>query len=215
MGLPEILEFIAVGFKVDRFKTLRSSVGIIIGVMAIFVMLSVGERLYSGVYSQFSTFNLDTIQVSPGTFNFGPGSQTSIRIPQESAKFTDKDTKALENIVGIKAVVPETSANVVISFRDKNSSASVTGVEPKKETDLNSKIDLGRFLTDSDYKSIVVGSGTSNSLFRMKITPGNVIRLYYQDRYMDFKGHRNAKGSTADIHAWPWKQLKYPNVYRS
>lgn len=187
MKLPDVLEFIAIGFKADRFKTLMSSLGIIIGVMAIVVMLSVGEGLYSGVSSQFSTFNLDVIRVAPGTFNFGPGTQPSIRVPQEPAKFTDKDTKVLENIVGIKTVAPETSTNVVISFRDKNASASLTGVDPTKEPDLKSKIDLGRFLTSSDYKSIVIGSGVSDGLFRMKITPGNVIRLYYQDHYMDFK----------------------------
>ena len=187
MKLADMLEYIAVGFKADRFKTLMSSLGIIIGVMAIVVMLSVGEGLYSGVSSQFSALNLDVIRVIPGTFNFGPGAQPSFRTPQEPAKFTDKDTKALENIVGIKTVAPETSSNVVIRFRDKNASASLTGVEAKKEDDIKSKIALGRFLTDSDYKSIVVGSGISNGLFRMTITPGNKIRLYYQDRYMDFK----------------------------
>lgn len=187
MKISDMLEYIAVGFKADRFKTLMSSLGIIIGVMAIVVMLSVGEGLYSGVSSQFSTLNLDVIRVIPGTFNFGPGAQPSFRTPQEPAKFTDKDTKALENIVGIKTVAPETSANVVINFRDKNASASLTGVDPRKEDDVKSKIALGRFLTDSDYKSIVIGSGISNGLFRMSITPGNKIRLYYQDRYMDFK----------------------------
>jgi putative ABC transport system permease protein len=187
MKLPDMIEFIAVGFRADRFKTLMSSLGIIIGVMAIVVMLSVGEGLYSGVSSQFSTLNLDVIRVMPGTFNFGSSAQPSFRTPQEPAKFTDKDTKVLENVVGIKTVAPETSASVVIRFRDKNSSASLTGVEPKKETDLNSKIALGRFLTDSDYKSIVIGSGISDGLFRMTITPGNKIRLYYQDRYMDSK----------------------------
>jgi putative ABC transport system permease protein len=187
MKLPDMLEFIAVGFKADRFKTLMSSLGIIIGVIAIVVMLSVGEGLYSGVSSQFSALNLDVIRVIPGTFNFGPGAHSSFRTPQEPAKFTDKDTKALENIVGIKTVAPETSANVVIHFRDKNASASLTGGDPKKEDDVRSKIVLGRFLTDSDYKSIVIGSGVSSGLFRMQITPGNKIRLYYQDRFMDFK----------------------------
>jgi putative ABC transport system permease protein len=187
MKLPDMLEFIAVGFKADRFKTLMSSLGIIIGVMAIVVMLSVGEGLYSGVSSQFSALNLDVIRVIPGTFNFGPGAQPAFRTPQEPAKFTDKDTKAIENVVGVKNVAPETSANVVIRFRDKNASASLTGVDPKKEIDLNSKIALGRFLTDSDYKSVVIGSGISNGIFRMDITPGNKVRLYYQDHYMDFK----------------------------
>lgn len=181
-----MLEFIAVGFKADKFKTLMSSLGIIIGVMAIVVMLSVGQGLYSGVSSQFSTFNLDVVRVIPGTFNFGPGNQMN-RPSDEPAKFTDKDTKALENIVGVKNVAPQTSAGVIISFRNKNSSASLTGVDPKKEYDIKSKVAQGRFLTDSDYKSIVIGSGVSEGLFRLKITPGNRIRLYYQDHYMDFK----------------------------
>lgn len=186
MKLPDMLEFIAVGFKADKFKTLMSSLGIIIGVMAIVVMLSVGQGLYSGVSSQFSTFNLDVVRVIPGTFNFGPGNQMN-RPSDEPAKFTDKDTKALENIVGVKNVAPQTSAGVIISFRNKNSSASLTGVDPKKEYDIKSKVAQGRFLTDSDYKSIVIGSGVSEGLFRLKITPGNRIRLYYQDHYMDFK----------------------------
>ncbi|MDD1753521.1 MAG: ABC transporter permease [Methanotrichaceae archaeon] len=186
MKLSDTLEYIAVSFTADRFKTLMSSLGIIIGVMAIVVMLSVGEGLYSGVSSQFSTLNLDIVHVIPGTIHFGEGGQP-IRPSEEPAKFSDKDTKALENIAGIKTVAPQTSANVVLSFRDKNASASLIGVDPKKEDDVKSKIELGRFLSDSDYKSIVVGNGVSEDLFRMKITPGNKIRLYYQDRYMDFK----------------------------
>ena len=63
--------------------------------------------------------------------------------------------------MGVKNVAPETSANVVIAFRDKNASASLTGVDPEKEDDLKSKVALGRFLTDSDYKSIVIGNGVS------------------------------------------------------
>jgi len=185
MRLADMLEFISVGFKADRFKTLMSSLGIIIGVMAIVVMLSVGEGLYSGVSSQFSTLNLDIIHVIPGSFNFG-GGQPSFRTPQEPAKFTDKDTKAIENVVGVTNVAPQTSASVVINFRDKNASAGLTGIDPKKENDLRSKVGSGRFLTSSDYKSIVIGSGISQSLFRMMITPGNKVRLYYQDRYMDF-----------------------------
>ena len=107
MNLPDILEFIAVGFKADRFKTLMSSLGIIIGVMAIVVMLSVGEGLYSGVSSQFSTLDLDMIRVMPGSAHFGgPGSDQANRNPAEPAKFTEKDTKVLENVVGVKNVAP-------------------------------------------------------------------------------------------------------------
>jgi len=185
MKLPDMLEFIAVGFKADRFKTLMSSLGIIIGVMAIVVMMSVGEGLYSGVSSQFSTLDLDVIRVMPGSANFGgPGQQSNN--PAEPAKFTDKDTKVLENVVGVKNVAPQTSASVVIAFRSTNASASLMGVDPDKEADTKEKVEQGRFLTSSDYKSIVIGQGVSQELFRMKITPGNKIRLYHKDTYMDF-----------------------------
>ena len=188
MKIHDMLEFIAVGFKADRFKTLMSSLGIIIGVLAIVVMLSVGEGLYSGVSSQFSTLNLDVIRVVPGSAHFGgPGAGQAARNPAEPAKFTDKDTKALENVVGVTNVAPQTSANVVVSFREKNASAGLTGVDPDREKDLKGKVAQGRFLTGSDYKSILIGSGVSQDLFRMKVTPGNRIRLYYQDHYMDFK----------------------------
>ena len=122
----------------------------------------------------------------PGSFQFGGNNQAS-RNPQEPAKFTDKEIKVLENVVGVKNVAPETSSNVVIAFRDKNASASVTRVDPDKEATLKDKVARGRFLSGSDYKSIVIGSKTSQDLFRMKITPGNKIRLFYKNRYMDFK----------------------------
>jgi len=125
--------------------------------------------------------------VSPGSARFGgPGAGQENRNAAEPARFTEKDTKALENIVGVKNVAPKTSANVVVAFRNTNASASVTGVDPDKEETLKGKVASGRFLTGSDYRSIVIGSGVSQDLFRMKITPGNKIRLYLQDRYMDF-----------------------------
>ena len=187
MKLRDMLEYISVGFEADRFKTLMSSLVIIIGVMAIVVMLSVGQGLYSGVSSQFSVFDIDVIRVIPGTFNFGGGGGQINRIAEEPAKFTEKDTKILENVVGVKNVAPETSANVIVSFRDKNSTAVVMGIDPKKEDDVKAKVELGRFLTSSDYRSIVIGSGVSDGLFRMKVIPGNRIRLYSLDGYMDFK----------------------------
>lgn len=186
MLLLDMLELIAAGFRADRFKTLMSSLGIIIGVTAIVVMLSVGEGLYSGVSSQFSTLDLDTIRVMPGSAQFGGPGQAS-RNPAEPAKFTDKDIKVIENVVGVRNVAPQTSSSVVVSFRGTNASVSLTGVDPDREEDLRGEIEEGRFLTGSDYRSIVIGDGVSQDLFRMKIKPGNRLRLYYKDRSMDFK----------------------------
>ncbi|HPW73646.1 MAG: ABC transporter permease [Methanothrix sp.] len=187
MRLQDMLEFISLGFKSDRFKTLMSSLGIIIGVLAIVVMLSVGEGLYTGVSDQFSTLDLDVIHVIPGSAHFGgPGGGPGSRNAAEPAKFTDKDTKVLENVPGVKNVAPRSLAGVVISFRNTNSSSSITGVDPEKEQGLREEVVLGRWLSGSDHRSIVIGNGISQGMFRMKVAPGNKIRLYYKDRPMDF-----------------------------
>jgi len=90
-------------------------------------------------------------------------------------------------VVGVKNVAPQTSAGVVVAFRNTNSSARLSGIDPDKEDELKGEVAEGRFLMGSDYKSIVIGKGVAEDLFRMKVTPGNKIRLYYEDRYMDFK----------------------------
>ncbi|MDD1741771.1 MAG: ABC transporter permease [Methanotrichaceae archaeon] len=187
MKLADMMEYIGISFTADRFKTLMSSLGIIIGVMAIVVMLSVGEGLYSGVFSQFSQLNLDVIHVIPGTFGAGEHGPPSFRSTEEPAKFTDRDVEAIESISGVKNAAPRTSNLAVIQFRDKNASSSLTAISPKKEDYLRNKVGVGRFLSDSDDKVIVIGNGISEDIFRMKVSPGNRIRLYNKDKYIDFK----------------------------
>jgi putative ABC transport system permease protein len=184
-----MMEYIAVGFTADRFKTIMSSLGVIIGVMAIVVMLSVGEGLYSGVFSEFKDFDLDLIRVVPGTIDLDHQGPPSFRSNEEPAKFTDKDLDALKRVVGVKRAAPITSSSVMVSFRNKNASTSLQGVKPSKEDDLKEKVEIGRFLTDSDYKALVIGKGVSQNMFRMKISPGTKLRLYNSDRtkWMDFK----------------------------
>jgi putative ABC transport system permease protein len=187
MKLADMMEYVGISFTADRFKTIMSSLGIIIGVMAIVVMLSVGEGLYSGVFSQFSQLNLDIIHIIPGTFSTGEHGPPGFRSTEERAKFTERDVEILESISGVKKAAPRTSNLAVIQFRDKNASSSLTAVSPKKEDNLRTKVEVGRFLSDSDDKVIVIGNGISEDIFRMKVSPGNRVRLYNNDKYIDFK----------------------------
>lgn len=183
MKLHDIVEYVALGFSADKFKTLMSSLGIIIGVLAIVATLSVGEGLYSGVFDELGSMDIDTVHVVPGVVNMGGGSST----PSDPAKLTDKDVKAIKNVVGVKYAAPQWYTGVKVSFRDKNSSASLNGISPKEEKKLEDKVVVGRFLEESDYKAIVIGHSVSEDLFRMKISPGNRLRLYYDERPTDFK----------------------------
>lgn len=187
MDLRDSLEFVATSFSSDKFKTFMSSLGIIIGVLSIVVMLSMGEGLYSGVFGELQGFNLDVINVVPGTWSQDHNGPPSFRTADVPAKLSDKDVEALKGVAGVKSAAPRTSARAVISFRSKNASASVNGISPLEEDLLRDKVAEGRFLTDSDNRALLIGKGVSEDLFRMKVSPGNRVRLYYEENYMDFK----------------------------
>lgn len=173
MKLVDAFEQVSLSFSSNKFKTLMSSLGIIIGVIAIVVMLSVGEGLQEGVGKAFGGMSLDVITVFPGGSSF----ETGKFVYQKPAEFDEKDVHALENTVGVKTVSPRTGSGVSATFRDEERSVSITAVTATKEPELSGSIDKGRFLMESDRSSIVIGSDIANKMFKMPLNPGMRINI--------------------------------------
>lgn len=168
MKLIDAIEQVFISFSSNKLKTLMSSLGIVIGVIAIVVMLSVGEGLQAGVGKVFGGMNLDVITVYPG----GSTYQAGKFIYQKPAEFDEKDVHSLENTVGVKTVSPRMSSGVSVKFRDEERSASITAVTATKEPDISESIDKGRFLMESDRGAIVIGNDIANKMFKMTLNPG-------------------------------------------
>ncbi|MDD5616765.1 MAG: ABC transporter permease [Candidatus Methanoperedens sp.] len=179
MKLIDALEQVSLSFRSNKFKTLMSSLGIIIGVIAIVVMLSVGEGLQEGVGKAFQGLDLDVITVFPGGANFGPRGSVYMK----PAEFDDKDVHAIENTVGVKTVSPRSGAGMSVMFRDEERSVSLTAVMPSKEQDISGSIDRGRILMDSDRSAIVIGSDIANNMFKLPLNPG--MRLSIKNKNND------------------------------
>ena len=179
MKLIDALEQVSLSFRSNKFKTLMSSLGIIIGVIAIVVMLSVGEGLQEGVGIAFQGMDLDVITVFPGSAQFAPGGSVFMK----PAEFDDKDVHAIENTVGVKTVSPRSSAGMSVNFRNEERSVSLTAVMPSKEQGVSDLIDRGRFLMDSDRSAIVIGSDIADNMFKMPLNPG--MRLSIKNKNND------------------------------
>lgn len=173
MRLIDALEQVSLSFRSNKFKTLMSSLGITIGVIAIVVMLSVGEGLQEGVGTAFGGLNLDVITVVPGGLSFENGKFTF----QKPAEFDEKDVHAIENTIGVKTVSPRTGSGVSIRFRDEERSVFINAVSAAKEPELSESIDKGRFLMESDRSSIVIGSDIANNMFKMPLNPGMRVNI--------------------------------------
>ncbi len=189
MRPDDMLEYVLLSFRADWRRAFMSSLGIIIGVVSIIALLSVGQGLYGGVSERFGDLDMDLISVRPGSgMGMGPGERPA-SAPEEPAEFDEKDVKIIDNVVGVEAVYPIKTSRALLSFRGDNASVSVIGISPDEHDDLKDVVARGRFLTNSDYKAAVVSSDVALDFFRMKISPGNQIRLYQneEDRYLDFK----------------------------
>ena len=69
MKTADVLEYAFTDFTSNKFKTMMSSLGIIIGVLAIVAMLTLGDGLYNGISGQFGNLELDTMVVLPISIN--------------------------------------------------------------------------------------------------------------------------------------------------
>jgi len=172
MKFYDALEFVFLSFSGEKFKTVMSSLGIIIGVAAIVVMLSVGEGLVTGVSSVFGDMDLELVQVIPGGFEPAGAGR-----PMKNAILDDRDVSILEGVIGVESVSPRRSTGSLMEFRRDERSVHVVAITPSKESKIADTIEAGRFLSDSDRSSVVLGYDIANKLFNMKINPGSHIIL--------------------------------------
>ena len=172
MKFYDALEFVFLSFSGEKFKTVMSSLGIIIGVAAIVVMLSVGEGLVTGVSSAFGDMDLNMVQVIPGGFEPAGAGR-----PMKNAVLDDRDVSILEGVIGVEGVSPRRSTGALMEFRSDERNVGVVAITPSKESKIADTIEAGRFLSDSDRSGMVLGYDIANKMFDMKINPGSHIIL--------------------------------------
>ncbi len=173
MKATDVLEYAITDFTSSKFKTMMSSLGIIIGVLAIVAMLTLGDGLYSGISSQFGNLELDTMVVLPMSLTAMSGTGVS----HPPAKLTDRDVNIILGTSGVKEVYPEISISAMATFKGENRTISVTGVMPQYSGSIKNRVDKGRYLSASDVNSVVLGSKIANGTFGREIRTGSYITL--------------------------------------
>lgn len=200
----DVLGYAFSDFNSNKFKTLMSSLGIIIGVMAIIVMLTLGDGLYRGVSDQFGDLELDTMYVLPMGLDMGQGgmARQTQKVP---AELTDRDVTMLANTPGVLEVDPQISLSATVTYKGTNRTATVSAIMPQYQTRLSHLVDKGRYLSQSDKYSVVLGYKMANGTFDKDIRPGSSITLTnpYTGRSQDYivvgvMQERNASFLTGD-----------------
>ncbi len=182
----DVLEYAFADYASNKFKTAMSSLGIIIGVMAIVVMLTLGDALYSGVSQQFGSLELDTMVVLPVGIDLQAGTLSQ----KAPAKLTDRDVSMLMSTPGVTEVYPEISLSpATVNYKGENRTMGVSAIAPQYFSGrYTSQVDKGRYLSPSDKYAVVLGSRAANGTFGREIRTGSYITItnQYNGRSQDY-----------------------------
>ena len=169
----------------NKLRAGLTMLGIIIGISAVIVLVSVGQGVQSVVADQMQSIGSNLIFVMPGELE---ASRTSVQGMLRSVNIstlTYGDALAMadrRNVPDLSGVAPEFVANATVVFGSKSAQTSVAGVTPSYPEVRNVYPAMGTFLSQDDLRSrsrvAALGQSVAEELFPRGINPiGQTIKI--------------------------------------
>lgn len=157
-------------------RSVLTILGIVIGVAAVIIMVTIGGGATVQVKQQISSMGSNLLMVTPGK-RLGPGQATS------SVPFKEADARAIAGeVASVAAVAPVSSQSAKAVFGNQNWSTQVVGSSNQYLSVTNRSIRSGRQFTDSESRSgaavCIIGETVQTKLFGGQEAVGEKIRLH-------------------------------------
>ncbi|MGG3835086.1 ABC transporter permease [Geobacillus sp. C56-T3] len=176
-----VLESIKIAFSsvnAHKMRSILTIIGIVIGVAAVIVIVSIGKGGENMLKSQIVGPGGDTIQVyyepSNEELNANPD------ILEESA-FTEQDINALKQIQNIKNVVAASKDFLPVQYRKKYINGTIYGINDSYINIHKLNIQSGRMFNSTDFigerRVALISNGLKEELFPNKNPIGSIIRI--------------------------------------
>ncbi|MBY0499722.1 MAG: ABC transporter permease [Nitrosomonas sp.] len=177
MNLSAIFGEALRALRQNRLRTGLTMLGMIIGVAAVVLMLSIGQGARTKINETIAAMGSNLLLVVPGAmssggFSFGSGSVRTLTI---------NDAHAIAELTSIRATAPVTSGTVQLNYAVKNWSTLITGTTPEYFEVGNWTMESGTAFTEAEVRSaarvVVLGSITAKNLFGDEEPVGKTIRI--------------------------------------
>ncbi len=164
--------------KANKMRSILTSLGIIIGVAAVIVMLSIGNGAQISIQNEMKSMGTNLIMIRSGTST--SGGQRMGRGSQPTMKASDGN--AIEQkIKGIKMAAPVLNDAGQIVYGNANWSTSITGTDNRYFTIRDWDLDYGRFFSENEEKNAgkvtILGKTVVKELFGDVDPIGKTIRI--------------------------------------
>ncbi len=168
------------GLEANRARSILTVLGIVIGVTAIMLVMSLGQGAQDLILDQVKGMGTRTIIVGGGREPSGPSDAGQIF--NDSLKKRDLDLlERRENTPSLKYVMPLVFGASGASYESDTFNLTIFGASPLMEKIFDMPIKDGLFFTDEDIRArakyVVIGNKVKNELFGADDAVGKVIKM--------------------------------------
>ncbi|MGE5552050.1 MAG: ABC transporter permease [Bacteroidota bacterium] len=175
MRFGDNLAVAASSLRGNPLRSFLTTLGVVIGVTAVIIMVSIGEGAKAQVTNQIRALGSNLLMVSPGRMNQGRGAFGS------GTTLTNKIPPLLEGCPSVKMVAPEAGTQREVSFGSRSTITSITGVTEIYPAVRNLTVASGAFFNAEDVHSArkvaVIGQDVVTELFPDQDPIGRQIKV--------------------------------------
>jgi len=176
MTFNDILKESWLSISGNKVRSALTVLGIIIGVMAVVIMVAVGETVQKQIDEQFSALGTNTIMVRAGAMQAG-----GVRMQGARVSLTIDDAAAIGRLPDVMAVAPIHTIGAQVIYGNRNWGTQMVGTHPQYSTVQNIEIEHGAFFTMGDVRNAatvaVIGPETAAQLGLPDNPIGQIVRI--------------------------------------
>jgi len=178
MSLWATIEIALSALRANRFRSILTMLGIIIGVAAVIAMVAVGSGATSSIEDQISSIGSNLLVVLSGTIT-----SSGIRLGSgQAVTLTEDDARAIAaECPAVLAASPVVRGGVQVIFGNNNWATSMQGATPDYLGIRDLSVAEGRAFTDQDVDSAskvaLLGPTVVGNLFGDSDPIGQIVRI--------------------------------------
>lgn len=154
---------------VSKVRSLLTILGIVIGVSAVIILVSMGNGLRAMINTQFMNLGANLIMILPGKIDLSGGGGFQQFAAMASSKLTTDDAKVVKMVPNVSEAVPFAAGYLPVKNGGKSVVVEVLGSDENFTKVMNWPVNEGRNFSISEVnagkKVAVLGVTTAKNLF--------------------------------------------------
>lgn len=168
MNLLQVIKLAIAGIRANKMRSILTMLGVIIGVAAVIVLVSIGQGASKSVTSRIEGLGSNLVSIN-------------MRGNSASATLTYEEVMKWNERPGVAGISPVINGNVTVKYGNKKYDTSLEGTNSEYEQVRNTRVQQGRFLLPLDLslrqKVVLLGSEVSNQLFDSANPVGEKVKI--------------------------------------